>query len=101
MSLPPSLCNSLLHFSLEEDQPKEMAVKIRLARLGCINRAFYRIVATDSHIPRNGKHLRVVGFYDPLADSLFFFLPFSYYFHMLSSHGDFFFNFKGLNFEGL
>ncbi|XP_034926897.1 small ribosomal subunit protein bS16cy-like isoform X2 [Populus alba] len=32
-----------------------MAVKIRLARLGCINRVFYRI------------HLQVVGFYDPLA----------------------------------
>ncbi|KAJ6952671.1 ion channel CASTOR-like [Populus alba x Populus x berolinensis] len=54
-SLPPSLCNSLSHFSLEEDQPKKMAVKIRLARLGCINRVFYRI------------HLQVVGFYDPLA----------------------------------
>ncbi|XP_073262685.1 small ribosomal subunit protein bS16m/bS16c-like [Populus alba] len=38
-----------------------MAVKIRLARLGCINRAFYRIVAADSHTPRDGKHLRVVA----------------------------------------
>jgi len=67
-----------------------MVVKIRLARLGCKNRAFNRIVAADSHTPRDGKHLQVVGFYDPLAGSLFFFLPFSYYFHMLSSHGDFF-----------
>jgi small subunit ribosomal protein S16 len=68
-----------------------MAVKIRLARLGCKNRAFYRIVAADSHTPRDGKYLQVVGFYDPLAGSLFFFSPFSYYFHMLSSHEDFFF----------
>ncbi|KAJ6855720.1 disease resistance protein RPV1-like [Populus alba x Populus x berolinensis] len=45
-----------------------MAVKIRLARLGCKNRAFYRIVAADSHTPRDGKQLQVVGFYDPLAD---------------------------------
>ncbi|KAH8490336.1 hypothetical protein H0E87_022753 [Populus deltoides] len=44
-----------------------MAVKIRLARLGCKNRAFYRIVAADSHTPRDGKHLQVLGFYDPLA----------------------------------
>jgi small subunit ribosomal protein S16 len=63
-----------------------MAVKIRLARLGCKNRAFYRIAAIDSHTPRDGKHLQVVGFYDPLAGSLFF----SYYFHILSPHEDFF-----------
>jgi len=75
-----------------------MAVKIRLARLGCKNRAFYRIVVADSHTPRDGKHLQVVGFYNPLAGSLFF----SYYFHMPSSHEDFFFlNFKDLDFEGL
>jgi small subunit ribosomal protein S16 len=54
-----------------------MAVKIRLARLGCKNRVFYRIVGADSHTPRDGQHLQVVGFYDPLAGSLFFFLPFS------------------------
>ncbi|KAJ6433476.1 hypothetical protein OIU84_017213 [Salix udensis] len=41
--------------------------EIRLARLGCKNRAFYRIVAADSHTPRDGKHLQVLGFYDPLA----------------------------------
>jgi small subunit ribosomal protein S16 len=81
-----------------------MAVKICLARLGCKNRAFYRIVAADSHAPRDGKHLQVVGFYDPLAGSLLFFPPFSYYFHMLSSHEDFFIfflNFKDMDFEGL
>jgi small subunit ribosomal protein S16 len=66
---------------------QEMAVKIRLARLGCKKRTFYRIVAADSQTPRDGKHLQVVGFYDPLAGSLFF----SYYFHMLSSDEDFFF----------
>uniref|UniRef100_A0A2K1WS57 30S ribosomal protein S16 n=1 Tax=Populus trichocarpa TaxID=3694 RepID=A0A2K1WS57_POPTR len=38
-----------------------MAVKIRLARLGCKNGAFYRIVAADSHTPRDCKHLQVVG----------------------------------------
>ncbi|KAG6738898.1 hypothetical protein POTOM_058521 [Populus tomentosa] len=72
-----------------------MAVKIRLAKLGCLNKAFYRIVAADSHTPRDGKHLRVVGFYDTLAGSLFFFLPFSYYFHMLNN-----FVIKDLNFVG-
>jgi small subunit ribosomal protein S16 len=82
----PSLCNSLSHLSLEEEWPKKMAVKILLARLGCKNWAFYRIVGADSHAPRDSKHLQVVGFYDPLAGSLFF----SYYFHILSPHEDFF-----------
>jgi small subunit ribosomal protein S16 len=68
-----------------------MALKIRLARLGCKNGVFYRIVAADSHTPRDCKHLQVAGFLDPLAGSVFFFLPFSYYFHMLSSHEDIFF----------
>ena len=68
-----------------------MAMKIRLARLGCKNKAFYRIVAADSHTPKDSKHLRVVGF------NLY-----SYYFHLLSSYEDFFFpNFKDLEFEGL
>ncbi|WCJ21887.1 Ribosomal protein S16 family protein [Euphorbia peplus] len=44
-----------------------MAVKIRLERCGCRNRPFYRIVAADSKSPRDGKHLQVLGFYDPLA----------------------------------
>jgi small subunit ribosomal protein S16 len=31
------------------------------------NRAFYRIVAADSRSPRDGRHLEVLGTYDPLA----------------------------------
>ncbi|XP_050203955.1 30S ribosomal protein S16-2, chloroplastic/mitochondrial-like [Mercurialis annua] len=44
-----------------------MAVKIRLERCGCKHRPFYRIVAADSKCPRDGRHLQVLGFYDPLA----------------------------------
>ncbi|KAG6738899.1 hypothetical protein POTOM_058522 [Populus tomentosa] len=79
--------NPLALIDLGSSLYEKMAVKIGLARLGCKNRAFYRIVGADSHTPRDGKHLQGVGFYDPLAGSLFF----SYYFHMLSSHEDFFF----------
>ena len=78
-----------------------MAVKIHLAGLGYKNRTFYIIVVADSHTLRDGKHLQAVGFYYLLAGSLFF-SPYCYYFHMLSSHEDFFFsNFKDLDFEGL
>lgn len=40
-------------------------VKIRLMRIGSKKRPFYRIVATDSRSPRDGKFLEILGFYDP------------------------------------
>ncbi|MBI2616860.1 30S ribosomal protein S16 [Candidatus Gottesmanbacteria bacterium] len=42
-----------------------MAVKIRLQRLGRKNRPFYRIVAADESVRRNGKALEILGTYDP------------------------------------
>jgi len=42
-----------------------MAVKIRLRRTGCNNCVAYRVVATDSRSPRDGKFLEVLGWYDP------------------------------------
>lgn len=44
-----------------------MAVKIRLTRMGSKKRPSYRIVATDSRSPRDGKYLELVGFYNPLV----------------------------------
>lgn len=44
-----------------------MAVKIRLARAGRKKRPFYRIVAVDSRMPRDGRFIEVLGFYDPMA----------------------------------
>lgn len=43
-----------------------MAVKIRLQRFGSKKRPFYRVVASDSRAPRDGKFLEIVGTYDPL-----------------------------------
>lgn len=40
-------------------------VKIRLMRIGSKKNPFYRIVATDSRSPRNGKFLEILGYYDP------------------------------------
>ncbi len=45
-----------------------MAVKIRLTRMGSKKRPSYRIVATDSRSPRDGKYLELIGFYNPLAN---------------------------------
>ncbi|KAL9660236.1 hypothetical protein QQ045_025049 [Rhodiola kirilowii] len=43
-----------------------MVVRIRLSRFGCRNKPFYRVTAADSRSPRDGKHLEVLGYYNPL-----------------------------------
>lgn len=43
-------------------------VKIRLTRVGAKNNPAYRIVAIDSRRPREGKHLEILGFYDPKTE---------------------------------
>jgi len=43
-----------------------MATKIRLARAGSKKRPTYRIVATDSRMPRDGRFLEKLGTYNPL-----------------------------------
>ncbi|GAY32437.1 hypothetical protein CUMW_002390 [Citrus unshiu] len=45
---------------------EKMVVRIRLARFGCKNKPFYRVMAADSRSPRDGKHLEVLGYYNPL-----------------------------------
>jgi small subunit ribosomal protein S16 len=42
-----------------------MAVRIRLARHGTKKKPFYRLVATNSRSPRDGRFLEVLGTYDP------------------------------------
>jgi len=44
-----------------------MPVRIRLARFGTKNRPHYRLHVCDSRSPRDGKHLEIVGHYDPIA----------------------------------
>ena len=43
-----------------------MAMKIRLARGGSKKRPFYRIVASDSRMPRDGRFIEKLGTYSPL-----------------------------------
>jgi small subunit ribosomal protein S16 len=53
---------------LDEDL-KPMSVRIRLARAGTKKRPVYRIIATDSREPRDGKFLEKLGIYDPILPS--------------------------------
>ena len=42
-------------------------VKIRLAQTGTTNRKTYRIVAIEEGKRRDGKHIEILGFYNPLV----------------------------------
>lgn len=44
-----------------------MAIKIRLARGGSKKEPFYRVVAADSRMTRDGKFVEKLGTYNPLA----------------------------------
>ena len=43
-------------------------VRLRLARGGRHKRPFYRVVAADSRMPRDGRFLEVLGTFDPLKN---------------------------------
>ncbi|MCS7015449.1 MAG: 30S ribosomal protein S16 [Gemmatales bacterium] len=42
-------------------------VRIRLKKMGRKHRSFFRIVATDARMPRDGRVIEELGTYDPLV----------------------------------
>lgn len=47
-----------------------MAVRLRLMRTGKKKQPTYRIVATDSRSPRDGRFLEILGHYNPRVDPI-------------------------------
>ncbi len=45
-----------------------MSVRIRLTRKGTKKKPFYRIVAADKEMPRDGRFLELLGTYDPMVE---------------------------------
>jgi len=43
-----------------------LAVRIRLKRFGTKNRLQWRIVVSDAKMPRDGRFIEEIGYYDPL-----------------------------------
>ena len=43
-----------------------MAVKLRLQRYGSKKRPYYRLVATASTSPRDGRFIEIIGTYHPI-----------------------------------
>jgi small subunit ribosomal protein S16 len=46
-----------------------MVVRLRLQRFGRTHTPFYRMVAAHSKAPRDGRHLEILGTYNPIATS--------------------------------
>ena len=42
-------------------------VKIRLKRMGAKKKPFYRVVVADSRVPRDGKFIEELGYYDQIG----------------------------------
>jgi small subunit ribosomal protein S16 len=49
-------------------EANNLAVKLRLRRMGKKKQPIYKIVAADSRSPRDGKFLESIGLYNPLTD---------------------------------
>ena len=47
-----------------------MPIKIRLRRMGAKKRPFYRIVVADAKMPRDGRFIEEVGYYNPLLEPM-------------------------------
>jgi len=46
-----------------------MAVKLRLQRFGSKKRPYYRVVATNSRNPRDGRFIEIIGIYHPIENN--------------------------------
>lgn len=51
-----------------EEVCAHMSVRIRLSRHGKKKAPFYRLVVADSHSPRDGRFIEILGTYNPLTN---------------------------------
>jgi small subunit ribosomal protein S16 len=59
-ALPPA--------SRDQRKPANVAVKIRLMRMGKRKQPTYRVVVADSRSPRDGRFIEIIGHYRPRQD---------------------------------
>ncbi|NPV52154.1 MAG: 30S ribosomal protein S16 [Firmicutes bacterium] len=45
-----------------------MATTIRLTRTGAKKQPSYRVVVADSRYPRDGRHIEIIGYYNPTRE---------------------------------
>ena len=47
---------------------ENVAVRMRLTRVGSKKNPIYRVVVADSRSPRDGRFIEILGHYNPLSD---------------------------------
>ena len=67
IALTPKSKTSSACFARTLFQEENTMVKLRLTRMGSKKKPFYRIVASTSTAPRDGRFIEVVGTYNPVA----------------------------------
>ena len=67
-AVPRSLPRQTVRGHTREESGTDVAVKLRLMRMGKKKQPTYRVVAADSRKARNGRIIEAVGFYDPRRD---------------------------------
>jgi len=45
-----------------------LSVKLRMKRMGTKKRSFWRIVAIDSRMARDGRFIEILGYYNPMVE---------------------------------
>lgn len=65
---PPTDQADKQHSNEYRQEDTNVAVKLRLMRMGKKKQPTYRIVAADARSPRNGRFIEIVGTYDPRPD---------------------------------
>ena len=53
---------------MTQDGDNEVAVRMRLTRVGSKKNPIYRVVVADSRSPRDGRFIEIVGRYNPQTD---------------------------------
>jgi small subunit ribosomal protein S16 len=56
------------NFFFSRREVTNMAVRIRLNKMGAKKRPFYRLVVADSRAPRDGRFIEIIGHYNPIVD---------------------------------
>src|SRR4051794_3824735 len=68
-AMSPRRCASREHEPRDEPprhrEERQLAVKLRLMRMGKKKQPTYRIVAADARSPRDGRFIEIVGTYEP------------------------------------
>jgi small subunit ribosomal protein S16 len=53
---------------MTQDGDNEVAVRMRLTRVGSKKNPIYRVVVADSRSPRDGRFIEIIGRYNPQTD---------------------------------